>query len=94
MKNTSSTSDENQINDNIYIDVTPSTTGTTTVEIKKPDDSTQTISDDSTIETVTGKYEITVKTTDGTNEVSDTYYVFVDKTLPTVAPESSATTNS
>ena len=82
------------INNNIYIDVTPGPIGTTTYTVKNPDGTTATYSSDKLIITVTGKYEITITTTDGVNSPSETYYIYVDKTLPTVEPTYTKTTNS
>ena len=91
---TSAENKENQVNSNIYVDITPSTSGTTTVTVKTPDGQTTTYTEDTTITTQTGMYEITVETTDGPNTVTDTYYVFVDKTAPTTNPTTSKTTNT
>ena len=92
--NTNENDDTNQVNTNIYIDLTPSTTGTTSVIVTNPDGTTTTLTDDGTIETVTGKYEIEVTTTDGTNTASNTYYVYVDKTKPESDPIVTNTTTS
>ena len=87
--------EENQINDNIYVDITPSSNGTTEVVVTKPDGTTVTLTEDGTITTETGVYEITITTTDGTNTVEDKYYVVVDKTNPETDAEITNTeTNS
>lgn len=91
---TSSDNKNNPINNNIYLAITPSTTGTTTVTVKTPDGTTTEYSQNTAVTTQTGMYEITLKTTDGTNEVKDIYYIYVDKTLPTINATSTATTNS
>lgn len=83
---------DEQINNNIHIDITPEE-GTTTIKVKTPDGETKTYTEDVTIETETGVYEITIETTDGTNTVTETVYVFVDKTPPTVNPTETHTTN-
>lgn len=95
----------NQVNTDIYIDITPSTTGTTIVTVKAPNGEETKIkaevNSDGIIEnkyviiTVeTGKYEIVVETTDGTNIVTDTYYIFIDKTEPIVESTITKTTNT
>ena len=46
------------------------------------------------VTTKTGTYEIKITTTDGTNTVEDKFYVFIDKTAPTIIPVKTSTTNS
>ena len=82
------------INNDIYVDIKPAETGTTTVKVKAPNGETTSYTEDTKITTKTGTYEITIETTDGTNTVTETTYVFVDKTVPTVNPSTEATTNS
>lgn len=83
-----------QINNDIYIDIIPAEVGETTVIVKTPDGEEIRLTDDTKVETKTGIYEITTETTDGTNTVTETIYVFVDKTLPTIEPTTSNTTNT
>ena len=68
--------------------------GTTTYTVKDPDGVTTTYSEDKLITTKTGKYEITITTTDNVNSPSETYYIYVDKTNPTLKPTYTKTTNS
>ena len=82
------------INNNIYIDMTAGPVGTTTYTVKDPDGVTTTYSEDKLITTKTGKYEITITTTDNVNSPSETYYIYVDKTNPTLKPTYTKTTNS
>ena len=82
------------INNNIYIDMTAGPVGTTTYTAKDPDGVTTTYSEDKLITTKTGKYEITITTTDNVNSPSETYYIYVDKTNPTLKPTYTKTTNS
>ena len=82
------------INNNIYIDMTAGPVGTTTYTVKDPDGVTTTYSEDKLITTKTGKYEITITTTDNVNSPSETYYIYVDKTNPTLEPTYTKTTNS
>ena len=82
------------INNNIYIDMTAGPVGTTTYTVKDPDGVKTTYSEDKLITTKTGKYEITITTTDNVNSPSETYYIYVDKTNPTLKPTYTKTTNS
>ena len=63
--------------------MTRGTNGTTTYEVTSPDGTKQTYTNNATIPTVTGEYTITVITTDGNNTITKTYYIDVDKELPT-----------
>ena len=83
-----------QINNDIYISITPSEEGTTIVKVKTPDGEIKSYTEDISIETETGSYEITIETTDGTNTVTETVYVFVDKTPPEANPTTTNTTNT
>ena len=82
------------INNNIYIDMTAGPVGTPTYTVKDPDGVKTTYSEDKLITTKTGKYEITITTTDNVNSPSETYYIYVDKTNPTLKPTYTKTTNS
>lgn len=82
------------INNDIYIKITPAEIGDTTVIVKTPDGQEIKLTENSKVETKTGIYEITTETTDGTNTVKETVYVFVDKTLPTIEEITSSTTNT
>lgn len=82
------------INTDLFLDITPAERGTTTLTIKKSDLIQVTISDDQTLETATGLYELILKTVDGSNTAENTYYVYVDKVKPTVNPEVETTSSS
>ena len=96
----------NPVNEDIVIKVDSSDNGTTTVVVKKyPNGTPTTYPNGSTtpdaqgnydinVSTETGVYEITVTTTDGTNTVEETIYIFVDKTAPTTVPDVDESSNS
>ena len=104
----SSTSKEHAINNStIVLKVEPAQTGTTTVTITDPSGTSTTynLGTDVTLDqdgtyhiaipnTTTGTYTITTSTTDGTNTVSDTSYIYVDRTNPTITETVTTTTNS
>lgn len=83
-----------QINNDIYIKITPAETGDTTVIVKTPDGQEIKLTENAKVETKTGVYEIITETTDGTNTVKETVYVYVDKTAPTIEEVVSNTTNT
>lgn len=83
-----------QINNDIYIKITPAEIGDTTVIVKTPDEQEIKLTENAKVETKTGIYEIITETTDGTNTVKETVYVFVDKLSPTIEEVASNTTNT
>ena len=104
--NTDKENNSKQINTNIHITATISTVENTNTTVTVKNTEQENTYPNTTIlpneqgiieipvETETDTYEITIQTTDGTNTLSDTYYVFIDKTLPTANPDIQSTTNS
>ena len=102
--------DTNQINTDMKVTVIPSAEGTTTLTITGPITTNTlhptiptetTIETDvsngtkeQTIETRKGLYELTITTTDGTNTVEETKYIWFDRTNPAIAPEVEVTTKT
>ena len=80
--------DDSSVWVNTDIHVTPNitqTSGTTTTYKIVDKNGTQVnLNSDSILLTETGKYIATITTTDGVNEKTITYYLYVDKTLPVV----------
>ena len=91
---TDSTDRKHAVNTDVFLDITPAPSGTTTLTIKKSDVVQVTISDDQTLPTTSGLYELILKTVDGPNEASNTYYIYVDKDNPTVNPETQTTSST
>ncbi|MBO5349738.1 MAG: InlB B-repeat-containing protein [Clostridia bacterium] len=80
------------INSNVYFELIQGTNGETTYEVKDESGNTVDVTDN-TLQTSTGTYEVILKTTDGSNTIEKTYYIYVDKTPPTEdAPVVEATT--
>lgn len=87
--------DKNEpINNDIYINIIPAEVGETRVIVKTSDGEEIILTDNTKVETKTGIYEITTETTNGTNTESETIYVFIDKTLPTIEETTSNTSNT
>ena len=91
--NTDTTSTKKWINTNIYITLNASSNGTTTYTVKKDSGTETTYTQNQTITTSTGTYTIKVSTTTGVDTHEKTYYIYVDKTLPTsTVPTATSTT--
>ena len=75
------------VNTNVHITVKSSESQgvTTTYKIVDSNGNTQTLDEDGILTTTTGKYIATVTTTDGKNTKTNTYYIYIDKDLPTVS---------
>ena len=82
------------INNNVYIAQTNGNAGTTSYQVKNSAGTAQTLTS-GLLTTTTDTYTVVVTTTDGTNSVTKTYYLDVDKTNPVnTAPTATSTTNS
>ena len=85
--------EKNYINNNVYFEVAQGENGKTTYKVTDKDGNEVSVNED-ILKTSTGTYVVTATTTDGTNVIEKTYYIYIDKTLPTrTSPTVVATTS-
>ena len=74
--------EKNYINNNVYFEVAQGENGKTIYKVTDKDGNEVSVNED-ILKTSTGTYVVTATTTDGTNVIEKTYYIYIDKTLPT-----------